>query len=85
MTLIELDDCRLRSDDHQWVIEKKYTKKKDGETYFVPESYHPSLRWAATRLLERTLRQSEADSLQEILELLKRIETAGIQIYTVGK
>ena len=81
--MIELTDCRLRSDEHQWVIEKKYTKKKNGEVYFVPESYHPSLRWAAVKLLERTLRGSEVDSLEEIIEILKRLEVDGLKVTTV--
>lgn len=83
--MIELSDCRLRADEHQWVIEKKYVKKKNGETYFVPESYHPSLRWAAVRLLERTLRSSELESLEEIIEILRRIEVDGVKVETVGE
>ena len=83
---IELKDCRLRSDDHQWVIEmRRVNKNKDNEVYFTPETYHPSLRTAAKRLLERTLRTSEFTELKQIIDILECIEAAGVKIETVGE
>jgi hypothetical protein len=82
---VEISDCRLVSDGYQWIIEKKWTKKKDGSVYFTPMTYHPSLKWAAKHLLENTLRNSDSDSLEEIIQILDRIEAAGVKVETVTK
>jgi len=82
MAVLILDeDYRITSDVYNWTLQKKHTAEKGynkGEVVWSNISYHASIKQAVESYLERSLRLSDANSLQELQDIskycLERIE-----------
>lgn len=76
---IEIEGYRIKSDSHQFIIEKKYVKKKDGEVYYIPQTYYLTLQQAVKALVELHLKESTITELDAFLEILRIIEQDGVK------
>ena len=74
------EQYRLTSDEFQWIIQKRRTRKgmKDWEARL----YYPSLKAAVEGLGELMVRQSKANTLVDALAAIENIATALSQAVT---
>ena len=66
----------IRGEDKQWTL-GKMVQSTDKETSEVTEAYHAELFWASTEgmikgVLEKKLRASDANTLSELQDSLRR-------------
>jgi hypothetical protein len=70
MADIRLGAYRLRSDPQQWIVSEVKTYqsgKLAGQEYDHGETFHGTLQQAISALLQRSLRDSEATELRELI------------------
>jgi hypothetical protein len=63
-------DWEIRSEEKQWVLGRirvVETGKTKGETQFVPEGFYSSLKGVLDGAFEHKLRNSDAESLTDLL------------------
>ncbi len=70
--IIPIDDkYRLKTDANQWMVQSK--AMKNGKVKWKGVSYQANARQAAASLAERMVRESEAETLADALEDVKRV------------
>ena len=74
------EQYRLTSDEFQWIIQKRRTRK--GKKDWEARLYYPSLKAAVEGLGELMVRQSKANSLVDALAAIENIATALSQAAT---
>ena len=81
------DDYRITSDPYQWVVQKRRTRTKDGRKIsdWQAQSYYPTLRSALAQLGERMVRESNADTVVDALEVINDIATTLSQTRRTGR
>lgn len=86
MPNIRVGPYRLRSDPNQWIVSsvKTYQSGKlEGEEYDARESYHGSFQAAVNELLSRSMMDSEATTLQELLNEMNRFRGEVLRLFGV--
>ena len=74
------EQYRLTSDEYQWIIQKRRTRK--GKEDWEARLYYPSLKAAVEGLGELMVRQSKANTLVDALAAIENIATALSQAVT---
>ena len=74
------EQYRLTSDEYQWIIQKRRTRK--GKEDWEARLYYPSLKAAVEGLGELMVRQSKANTLVDALTAIENIATALSQATT---
>ena len=74
------EQYRLTSDEFQWIIQKRRTRK--GKADWEARLYYPSLKAAVEGLGELMVRQSKANTLVDALAAIENIATALSQAVT---
>ena len=74
------EQYRLTSDEYQWIIQKRRTRK--GKEDWEARLYYPGLKAAVEGLGELMVRQSKANSLVDALAAIENIATALSQAVT---
>lgn len=69
------EDCRVRSDTLNVVLEKRKVKKENNEVYWVSDGYFPNykmaLKWAVNHDI---MELGQSNGLTEIVKRLDKIE-----------
>ena len=81
------DDYQITSDRYQWVVQKRRTRTKDGRNIsdWQAQSYYPTLRNALEQLGERMVRESNADTVADALEVIKAVTATLSQARRTGR
>ena len=81
------DQYRISSDRYQWVVQKRRTRTQDGRKIsdWQAQSYYPTLRSALAQLGERMVRESNADTVVDALEVINDIATTLSQARRPGR
>ena len=78
MAVINIDkDYRIRSDPYQWILEKSRIPEKGkdkGNVVWDNVSYHPSIKQSCEAYLEKSLRLSDAESLQDLIGIADKCQ-----------
>ena len=74
------EQYQLTSDEYQWIIQKRRTRK--GKEDWQARLYYPSLKAAVEGLGELMVRQSKANTLADALAAIENIATALSQAVT---
>lgn len=72
------ENWRLQSDSLSWMVQKKITfktGKKAGESEWTTQTWHKSISDAAKAYKERALRDCDAETMAELLEVAKIVES----------
>ena len=77
------DKYRLKSDEYQWIIERKRTRK--GEEDWQARLFYPTVKAAVQGLGELMVRQSKANTLVDALEAVENVATTLSQAPTPRK
>ena len=77
------DKYRLKSDEYQWIIERKRTRK--GEEDWQARLFYPTVKAAVQGLGELMVRQSKANTLVDALEAVENVATTLSQALTPRK
>ena len=87
MNLVISDGCRISSDRYQWIIQKRRQRTRKGRRIdeWESESYYPTLRSALAQLGERMVRESNADTVVDALEVINDIATTLSQTRRPGR
>lgn len=86
MARIDFRGWRIESDAECWILGKPKTRlnrKQQQEIYLSQPSYHASLSQALQGLLEREVRQSDAATASEIMQLLATLQAEIRELVTV--
>ena len=75
------DKYRLKSDEYQWIIERKRTRK--GEEDWQARLFYPTVKAAVQGLGELMVRQSKANTLVDALEAVENVATTLSQALTI--
>lgn len=69
------DGFRIEADSLSWMVQKFTTRKRNGKTVteWKAISWHSSLQSAVQNLADRMVRASEAQSIAEAIEDVKRV------------
>ena len=81
------DQYRISSDRYQWVVQERRTRTKGGRKIsdWQAQSYYPTLRSALAQLGERMVRESNADTVVDALEVINDIATTLSQTRRPGR
>ena len=81
------NDYRITSDRYQWIVQKRRTRTKGGRKIsdWQAQSYYPTLRSALAQLGERMVRESNADTVVDALEVINDIATTLSQTRRTGR
>ena len=71
---------RIVSDEYQWIIQRKRTRK--GKEDWQARLYYPTLKAAVEGLGELMVRQSKADTLVSALAAVEEVATQLSQVLT---
>ena len=74
------EQYQLTSDEYQWIIQKRRTRK--GKKDWEARLYYPSLKAAVEGLGELMVRQSKANTLGDALEAVENVATTLSQALT---
>ena len=74
------EQYRLRSDEYQWIIEKKRTRK--GKEDWQGRFFYTTVKAAVEGLGELMVRQSKANTLVDALEAVENVATTLSQALT---
>ena len=77
------DKYRLKSDEYQWIIERKRTRK--GEEDWQARLFYPTVKAAVQGIGELMVRQSKANTLVDALEAVENVATTLSQALTPRK
>lgn len=87
MANIRVGEYRLRSDRYQWIVTRVKTYAsgdKAGEPYDSEPEYHGSLTAALNALLAKALRDSEANSIEELRADIARWRGEVLKVFGLG-
>ena len=78
------NDYRITSDRYQWIVQKRRSRVQDGKrrSDWEAQSYYTTLRSALAQLGERMVRESNADTVVDALEVINDIATTLSQALT---
>ena len=77
------DKYRLKSDEYQWIIERKRTRK--GREDWQARLFYPTVKAAVQGIGELMVRQSKANTLVDALEAVENVATTLSQALTPRK
>jgi hypothetical protein len=63
----------ISSDEYNWVLKEKKVSK-EGKEYIVTLGYFGNIEQIVNNLLERSLKASEASSIQELITTLESVQ-----------
>ena len=78
---INIGDYTITSDTYNLILNSRIRNsdpksKRYGEVYLRPIGYFPNLKMALNELVSRSVRDSDATSVQQLFAELERIENA---------
>ena len=81
------NDYRITSDRYQWIVQKRRSRVQSGKrtSDWEAQSYYPTLRSALAQLGERMVRESNADTVVDALEVINDIATTLSQTRRPGR
>lgn len=77
MATIDFRGWRIESEAHGWCLgrpETRLNKKQEHEIYLVNPSYHASLEHALKHVLELEMRDSDATTASELMQLIRQVK-----------
>lgn len=79
------DDYRIVDDPLQFVLQRRYIRKTDGQEYWTNEGYYGSLNSLVSALLTREIHDSDISTIQEIPAVLKACTASIVEALKCGK
>lgn len=67
------DDYRLTSDPHNIILEQRKVNKKNGQEYWIVDSFHRTVEQALDALLQKRIRESEATTIKELRAEIREV------------
>ena len=74
---VQVGKYKISTDKYNFMIEEKITPKRKrsedgGQPYWVTLSYHPTLEFACRKLLQCTIKDTEASDVQGLIDSMEK-------------